>query len=122
MTIMKKTIFVLMLALTVGLAGCSSKIEGTFEADVSSIKNPNIAKIMAMVKPQLVFDDKGASMKVNFFGQEKVHQLQAEFSGKQVTLSKEGDKEKIVLKLTDSNTLSCVKCPKDSPARWIRKK
>lgn len=121
MTMLKKSVFVLMLALTIGLAGCSSKIEGTFEADVSTIKNKNAANIIAMVKPRLVFSDEGVFMKATIFGQEKSDKLEAVFEGKQVTLTKKGEKEKMVLKLTDSNTLTCVQCPKMMPGAWKKK-
>lgn len=112
----------LVLGLIAFVTACSSKkLEGVYEADFSSSDDPMMQFVGALAKISLVFDGDKVLMRVEGMGEKEEQEIQAEYKGDTVILSKEGEEEKLVMLIKDKDTLQCQECPQGMPPLWKKK-
>lgn len=102
------------------LAACSSKPEGTYYADFSSSSDANVALAAALMKLSLKFAGDDVTMEISALGNTETVDVQAEYNGDTVVLTKAGDpnNEEMILMVKDENTLECKQCPSGMPTQW----
>lgn len=102
------------------LAACSSKPEGKYFADFSSSDDPNVALAAALMKMSLDFSGDQVVMEISALGNSEQMEVEAEYKGDTIVLTKPDDpkKEEMVLTVKDSDTLECKDCPSGMPTVW----
>lgn len=102
------------------LAACSSKPEGTYYADFSSSDDPNVALAAALMKMSLNFAGDKVTMEISALGNSEKVEVEADYKGDTVILTKADDpkNEEMVLTVKNDETLECKDCPSGMPTIW----